>query len=422
MAAGVHSIKRTVRGLTLTDVRRRVAALPSLAGDSVLTVVAALFATAHLLVVGGGPGPRPGPGPGLAHGWPAQEALLLAVLCASSLLVRSRWPVGSLLAVGAFGTVYLAAGNRFLAIMPTVLIALYSAVAYSGLPRRQVWGIAVGVAVSLTLAHVIGDFDFPRNATGLLLDGGWMTIAILLGDTLRSRRAYAHEVELRAIEAEQTREEAAQRRVVEERLQIARDLHDILAHTVALINVQAGVAAHVIDKQPEQAREALNTIKEASRSTLQELRALVGVLREGDGAAAPLAPAPTLRRLDDLIDAVRDAGVDITVDYARPAGPLPATVDVAAYRILQEALTNAIKHAGTASVQVSVRRAGPNLELTVTNSRNGHAAPTLPVGAGHGIPGMRERATAVGGSLEAGPLPDGGFQVRAALPVSGVSA
>jgi signal transduction histidine kinase len=395
-----------------------------LAGDTVLTVVAALFATAHLLVVGAGPGPRPGSGPrpGPAQGWPEPGALVLAVLCASSLLVRSRWPIGSLLAVGAFGTVYLAAGNRFLAILPTVLIALYSAVAYSGLPRLKVWGIAVGVAVALTLAHLFGDFDFPRHATGILLDAGWMVIAMLLGDTLRSRRLFAHEAELRALEAEHTREEAAQRRVVEERLQIARDLHDILAHTVALINVQAGVAAHVIDKQPEQAREALNTIKAASRDTLQELRALVGVLRDGGDGSAPLAPAPTLDRLDDLIEAVRDAGLDVTVEVARPAGRLPATVDVAAYRILQEALTNVIKHAGAATVQVSVRQTGPELELTVTNSHNGHAAPAMLEGTGHGIPGMRERAAAVGGTVQAGPLPDGGFQVRAALPVPGVNA
>jgi signal transduction histidine kinase len=300
-----------------------------------------------------------------------------------------------------------------------VLISLYSAVAYSHRPRWQVWTAAIGVAALLNLIRITSDFDLSRSVTGLLLDSGWMLIALLLGEAMRNRHALAHEAELRALEAERTRHEEAQRRVVEERLRIARELHDILAHTLALINVQAGVAAHVLDQQPEQAREALTHIKTASRATLQELRALVGVLRAGD-EPAPLAPAPGLDSLDELVDAVRDAGLTVDLQVARSNGPLPATVDVTAYRILQEALTNSIKHAGRGIVHVLVRQEGPTLELDVTD--RGGVAPTVRAdGSGQGIPGMRERAAALGGSLEAGPVPGGGFRVHATLPVPGGS-
>jgi signal transduction histidine kinase len=398
--------------------RRRLAALPSLAGDTLLTLMAALFSAVHFLVVNRGPhGPPPfpdGPHPDGAHPW----AVALALLCASALLVRSRWPVGSLLAVGVMGTLYLATGNNFVAILPAVLIAFYSAAAYSTLPRLQVWAIAGGAGGALLLSKALGQDLF---LTGLLLDGGWLLIAVLLGEALRGRRAYAREVELRAIESERTHQEIAQRRVAEERLQIARELHDILAHTVALINVQAGVAAHVIDQQPEQAREALNNIKTASRTTLQELRALVGVLRDGDGRA-PRTPAPGLAALDDLILTVRDAGLPIDLEVDRPDGPLPATIDVAAYRILQEALTNVIKHAGQVVVRVTVEQHNGTLELDVTNSAGTLSSLTPAGGLGHGIIGMRERAAALGGSLRAGPRPDGGYQVHAMLPIPGETA
>jgi signal transduction histidine kinase len=345
--------------------------------------------------------------------------VLLALLCASALLLRSRWPIGSLVAVCLFGTLYVATGSNLVAILPAVLISLYSATAYSNRPRKLVWAVAVGAAVVLSgtdLARKI--VDDRVFLTGVLLNNGWLVMALLLGEALHSRRALAQEAELRALEAEHTREEMAQRRVAEERLKIARELHDILAHTVAVINVQAGVAAHVIDQQPEQAREALDHIKTASRTTLQELRAMVGVLREGDGPA-PLAPTPGLDALDGLIDTVRDAGLDVDLDVSRPSKPLPATVDLAAYRILQEALTNVLKYAGRAAVRVTVGHDGAQLTLNVTNSRGDTPVPARGAGAGHGIAGMRERAAALGGSLQAGPLPDGGFQVRATLPVPG---
>lgn len=428
--------------------RQRFSRLPSLAGDTALTILAVLFAAGQLLF-------------GFGHdhdGLPSLWVLLLAMLCASALLLRSRRPVGTLLVVGALTTAYLALSSRGSGSFPfgpgasappagffhgpppgppdlglsplllVILIALYSAVADSTLPRLRVWGIAIGVAGAIDLVTLLtGRGDLGAHLTPVLQNSAWMAMALLFGEALRSRRAYAQEAELRAVEAERVQQEAAQRYIVDEqrrsaeaRLRLARELHDVLAHTVALINVQAGVAAHVIDQQPEQARVALIHIKEASRATLQELRALVGVLRETDGPA-PLAPSPGLAVLGDLLTSVRAAGlaVDLDQDTAVRDGALPATVDVAAYRILQEALTNVIKHAGPTAVQIEIHDRGAQLQLRITN-RGGHSSSALRHdGSGHGITGMRERAAAVGGMLEAGPLSDGGFQVCAVLPVPG---
>jgi signal transduction histidine kinase len=392
----------------MDDAHRRLVRLPALAGDTLMTLLAAVYASIHIWVT-----QRHGPDAGGA-------GLLLALLCASALLVRSRWPLASLIAVGGFGAAFLLTRNDLFPILPAVLIALFSAVASSHRPRWLVWTVAIGVGVLLNLVRVSADFELGRSLTGLLLDSGWMIIALLLGEALRSRHALAHEAELRARQAEQTRQEEAQRRVAEERLRIARDLHDVLAHTVAVINVQAGVAAHVLDQQPDQARQALIHIKDASRATLHELRALVGVLREGEGPA-PLTPTPGLDALTDLVGTVRDAGLVVDLDDRRTNGPLPATVDLAAYRILQESLTNAIKHGGHAPVTVSVRTDAGALEVDVTN-RSGAGPHAHAAGSGHGIQGMRERAAALGGSLDAGPTPDGGFRVHARLPIPEGSA
>jgi signal transduction histidine kinase len=402
-----------VRGLTMLSLRRRVTTLPPLAGDAALALLAALFVLSDVLA------DRPGPRTTSAN------AVVAGMLCAAALLGRSRWPAGALVVSGVFGSLFLLNGQGTLACLPAVLIALFSAVAYSGLPRPTVWAIAGGVSIMLLGADMIGNWEFlSRDLTPVLRNTGWFGMALMLGEALRSRHAYAVEAELRAVQAERARHEAeraqqavAQQRVAEERLQIARELHDVLAHTVAVINIQAGVAAHVLDQQPEQAREALGHIKSASRTTLQELRALVGVLRESDGPA-PRAPAPGLDALDTLVATVRDAGLSVELEVSGRNGSLPATVDVAAYRILQEALTNVIKHAGPAPVQVSIQQENGRLKLSVVNGGdqqgNGHGE-----GTGHGIAGMRERVAALGGSLVAGPLPEGGFRVSAALPIPG---
>lgn len=206
--------------------------------------------------------------------------------------------------------------------------------------------------------------------------------------------------------------------MAEERLRIARDLHDVVAHHIALVNVQAGVAAHVMDKRPDQAKEALAHVREASRSALNELRATVGLLRQSGDPEAPTEPAPGLDRLDELADTFRNAGLQVEVARADQGTKLPAAVDLAAYRVIQEALTNVRKHAGSeAKAEVSVVRVGPNIEVTVLD--DGHPADdgAPAAGGGHGLLGMRERVTALRGTLTTGPRYGGGFRVHAILPV-----
>lgn len=243
-------------------------------------------------------------------------------------------------------------------------------------------------------------------------------MAAAAGDAVRSRRAFVDAIRERAERAERTRDEEARRRVAEERLRIARDLHDVVAHHIALVNVQAGVASHVMDRRPDQAKEALAHVREASRSALNELRATVGLLRQSGDPEAPTEPAPGLAVLDELLATFRNAGLPVELARADDDGELPAAVDLAAYRIIQEALTNVQKHAGPdAKAEVSVVRVGRTVEITVLD--NGVPQPATPADTGgHGLIGMRERVTALRGTLTAAPRYGGGFRVQAILPVT----
>jgi signal transduction histidine kinase len=215
----------------------------------------------------------------------------------------------------------------------------------------------------------------------------------------------------RAADLRRAEQDERQRRLSEQRLGLAQELHDVLAHNISLINVQASVALHLLDEQPDQARPALTTIKEASRDALQELRTALDVLRRGGDA--PRRPAPGLADLGALVEGLRTSGLDVRLEVDDPATPLPGAVQLAAYRIVQEALTNVTRHAGARRVTVRVRPgdAGEGVAIEVTDyGRGGTAEP------GNGIAGMRERAAALGGTVEAGPGPGGGFRVAAHLP------
>jgi signal transduction histidine kinase len=204
------------------------------------------------------------------------------------------------------------------------------------------------------------------------------------------------------------------RRRSEERLRVAQELHDVLAHNISLINVQAGVALHLMDEHPEQARTALTAIKQASKEALGELRSVLGVLREADDEA-PRSPAPGLARLDGLVAQAAAAGLRVEVVTEGDERPLPAPVDLAAYRIVQEALTNVTKHAGPTAVHVAVRYAAAG--VTVSIDDDGGASPMASVpGSGRGLLGMRERSEALGGTFASGPRPAGGYHVAAMLP------
>jgi signal transduction histidine kinase len=250
-----------------------------------------------------------------------------------------------------------------------------------------------------------------------LLEIGYVAIMFVcgwvLGIVLATRRGYTAALEEKTAALEAARQELAHRAVLEERTRIARDLHDILAHAMSVITVQAGVGAHLLERDPEQARRALVVIEETGRGALGEMRRLLGALRAGD---PPTEPQPGLASLDRLAAQATAAGVPVELQVEGPARPLPAGLEVSAYRIAQEALTNAIKHApgGRASVTVRYRPHTVELEVTDTGGGSGLAA-TAPGDGGQGLRGMRERVALYGGVFEAGPRA-GGFRILAAFP------
>jgi signal transduction histidine kinase len=345
---------------------------------------------------------------------PDPLSLLLMLLAATALVFRRRAPRTVLAVTGALSVIECVTGDPRAPVAMSAVIALYTVA--SATDRTTTLRVGLLTMTVLTAAAILGG-PLPWYAQENLGVLAWTGIGATAGDAVRSRRAVVQAIRERAERAERTREEEARRRVAEERLRIARDLHDVVAHHIALVNVQAGVAAHVMDKRPDQAKEALGHVREASRSALEELRATVGLLRQSGDPEAPTEPAPGLSRLDELADTFRHAGLPVEVARADQGTELPAAVGLAAYRIIQEALTNAQKHAGAdAKAEVSVVRVGPNIEVTVLDDGAG-AAGVPGDGGGHGLLGMRERVTALGGTLTTGPRYGGGFRVHAILPL-----
>ena len=287
------------------------------------------------------------------------------------------------------------------------VIALFTVASRSA--RRTAWAVGALVAVVLVSARL-----FSGDSWDLLTQVAWIGMATAAGDAVRSRRSYVAAIEERARRAEETREEEVERRVIEERLRIARDLHDILAHHIALINVQAQVAAHVLESEPEQARQALSHVRQAGKEALSELRTTVGLLRSpGSGEELFTEPSPGLDRLPDLVASFTGTGLKVDYLVEGAPKPLPAPVELAAFRIVQEALTNVSKHAPTSTATVRILHAPADMTVEVTDDGPGG----LSLGAGHGLIGMRERALSLGGMFTAGPMADGGFRVHAIVPL-----
>jgi signal transduction histidine kinase len=271
--------------------------------------------------------------------------------------------------------------------------------------RRLAWAVLAAEFVLFPwLPAVLGNepAPTPTNIFGL---AGWLLVLATVAEM-------AHIRQQRRLRA---REEAARRRAGEERLRIARELHDVLGHTISLISVQAGVALHLMDKQPEHARVALAVIKDASKDALRELRSVLDVLRQVH-EEPPRSPAPGLASLSDLVSRAAEAGMQVQTEVSGDLKGLPASVDLAAFRIVQEALTNVMRHAGQTTSRVHVTCNGRELTLRIENE-GGQGGSRDRVGPGQGILGMQERATALGGVVEAGPRPDGGFRVVARLPL-----
>ncbi|MFD7560686.1 sensor histidine kinase [Streptomyces sp. NPDC059835] len=352
---------------------------------------------------------------------PEPFSLLLMLLGAVALVFRRRHPREVLAVTCGLTLVELTTGEPRAPVAMSAVISLYTVAALTDRPTT--WKVGLLTMAGLTgVAMLAGPMPwYAQENIGIF---AWTGMAAAAGDAVRSRRAFVDAIRERAERAERTREEEARRRVAEERLRIARDLHDVVAHHIALVNVQAGVAAHVMDKRPDQAKEALAHVRDASRSALNELRATVGLLRQSGDPEAPTEPAPGLAVLDELADTFRHAGLPVRVMVElggdRGAEPLPAAVDLAAYRVIQEALTNVRKHAGAgAKAEVSVVRVGPSVEVTVLDDGGEPsmgAGGAVASGGGHGLLGMRERATALGGSCFSGPRFGGGYRVHAILP------
>jgi signal transduction histidine kinase len=275
--------------------------------------------------------------------------------------------------------------------------------------RRNVW-VALEVVPCVVVSVLPFADDRGELFSVVVRNTALCLLAIAAGDAVRTRRE-----SMDRLVAQQ--QEESQRRLGEERLRIAREVHDVVAHAMVAINVQAGVAAHRLDQDPEQARTALRAIKAASGEALADLRATLGVLR-GDEGEAPVRPAAGLGDLDELAAGLRAAGVEVELDVGDVSG-LPGAVQAAGYRIVQEALTNALRHAGAARVRVRIRREGELVRVEVDDDGGGAAANGASGGSGSGVPGMRERAAALGGTLEAGPAAEGGWRVAAELPVHG---
>jgi signal transduction histidine kinase len=297
------------------------------------------------------------------------------------------------------------------------LVPLYTIATFGD--RRRTITVAVVFAITFLGLSLLSD-QRVAHLGYLLAFTGWAGGAVFLGAAQHNRRAYLAELEQRARDLEESREEEARRRVAEERLRIARDLHDVIAHGIATIHMQSAAALHVLDRHPEQAAPALAAVKQLSKQTLQELRATLDVLRADDTEAAPLAPTPGLERLPALVDVTRRAGLPVELEIVGTS-QAPTAVDVAAYRIVQESLTNVMRHAGErARATVTVRHGTDAVDIDVVDDGLGVAA-AFPSNGGHGIVGMGERAATVGGTVAAGANPGGGFRVHAHLPFNGVA-
>ena len=344
-------------------------------------------------------------------------ALVAAVACGALLLRRTR-PRAVLAVTVACAICYAYLGYDF---NPVLLSPVVGAICTLALDtdRRTAWlgaGAAAAVLVASDMALGPGSWLEPQKLSVL----AWTGMAAAAADAMRSRRAYISAIRERAERAERTREEEAHRRVAEDRIRIARELHDVVAHHIALINAQAGVAVHLSDEIPPQVRAALEHIRDASHEALQELKATVGLLRQSDDPTAPLEPAPGLAQLPELLASFARAGLDVSYERVGEPRPLPPAVDLTAYRIVQESLTNVSKHAGVATARVQVYVGDERLAIRVED--DGRTAPMLSHpgpgrGTGHGLTGMRERAAVVGGTLSAGRDPWGGFRVAADLPL-----
>jgi len=382
----------------------------------VITVLVALagLATLTLVLRLQGPGPLRGASPGLFP-------VLLA--CVPVVVLR-RWPLPVLAAAAAAAGVEMAWGNPSLPLGAMLGLATYFAAAR--LPRRLSIRAGVAVAAALGVAIVYATVEVKGAPLAVEAVEGFLPLvaAWFVGDSVAVRRRYITGLEEQAARERAAEVERARNEVREERVRIARELHDVVAHTLAVITVQAGVGRRLMAKRPEEASSALESIESIGRTAQDELRVVLGLLRDEEVETAPLAPAPRLADLTELVETVRASGVPVELRTSGTDRPLSPALELSVYRVVQEALTNVVKHAPGARATVDVEVSAGSVRVEVAD--DGCSAATCSPGegirerspsAGHGLVGMRERVGAFGGSLIAGPLADGGFRLLGCIPI-----
>ncbi len=339
------------------------------------------------------------------------------VVASLPVLVKQRRPVPSLVLAMLALPAVLTTSQIYQSLPLPAVLCSYAVASRLGRRTAIVAAVLVVPVVMLLLMafspHDLLGWDTVKNLA-------LVALPLALGVASHERTAYTAALLARAEDAEHAREEETLRRVSEERLRIARDVHDVVAHAMIAINVQAGVGAHLLDRDVNQARETLRNIKAVSGEALSDLRTTLGVLRESDapGMAAPTQPTHGLREIADLGAGLRAAGIDLDLDIDEAAALLPASLGTTGYRIVQEALTNVMRHAGPTSARVRVARVDDRLVIEVEDDGAGRPTTLGVTGSGNGLRGMHERANAVGGSLVVGPRTEGGWRVSASLPVA----
>ncbi|MPY77570.1 MAG: sensor histidine kinase [Actinophytocola sp.] len=382
------------------------------------TTMALLIATFDLLLVTVDDEQRTGP--------PAPTAVLAVIVIATvaPLVIRRRHPIWFAYLVLVIGTLH-AAYELGLAAVATACIAVYTLIAY--VDRRQTL-IYFCVQVVAATVQILIQVDRSEWLMALGFTFGALAFSWILGEFVGARRAYRAELEARLHLLETERDNASRIAVAEERSRIARELHDVIAHAVSVIVVQADGAIYAIERDPGTARDALRTIAETGRSTLDELRGLLDVLRDSGGAAEqPLAPQPGIAALPELAERMRAAGMPVRLDLDGDFADVSTGVGLGVFRIVQEALTNTLKHAGRGAAAIAtVALADDSVEVAVADDGAGKAHPVFAgdgeSASGNGLIGMRERASVFGGTLSVGPQPGGGWQVHAVIPHQGRSA
>jgi signal transduction histidine kinase len=330
------------------------------------------------------------------------------------LLARRRFPFGAPAAL----FIYAAAVSFFEGRLVTFTFGIFLAVLtcsflFGMLPERR--QAVSGLGIALGAAAIVVHNDPSQGGGDFLFIGVFFTILWLAGNALGAKISQYRAAEERAERLEHEREGRARAAVAEERARIARELHDVVGHSVSVMTVQASGVRRLLRPEQEREREALLIVEQTGREALAEMRRLVGVLRRPEEAPA-LAPQPSLEHLDKLVDQVRESGLAVDLKVEGEAEKLPASVDLAAYRLVQEGLTNTLKHAKAQRAEVFVRYGKSEVEVVVADDGNGRGGGD---GGGHGLVGLRERITVAGGELDVGPRTGGGFQVRARIPVNG---